>query len=83
MIEITKYSTPGCVNCKILGMKLKPIVEAHKDSCTFVDVDITTQGNPLNISSVPWLVIKRDGEEIFNDHVNNVMDMVKRIQTLL
>lgn len=83
MIEITKYSTPNCMNCKILSMRLKPIIEAHKDNCIFTEVDITTQGNPLNISSVPWVVIKREGEELYNDHVSNVVEMISKIKTLL
>lgn len=83
MIEITKFSTPGCMNCRILGMRLKPIIEAHKDICTYTEVDITTQGNPLNISSVPWVLIKKDGEELYNDHVSNVMEIINNIKKLL
>lgn len=82
MVEIIKFSTPSCMNCKILGMRLKSIVDSHKDKCTFKEVDIT-QGNSLNITSVPWMIIKKDEEEIFNDHVSNVVDIINKIRDLL
>lgn len=83
MITITKYSTPSCMNCKILGMRLKPIVEAHRDKIDYSEVDIVTQGNPLNIQAVPHMVIKKDNEEIFNGHVDNIVEMVNMVKGLV
>lgn len=83
MITITKYSTPTCVNCKILSMRLKPIVESHKDLITFQDFDITSMDNPPNIQAVPHLIVTKDGETKFEGHVNNVVETIKLIQSLL
>lgn len=67
MIELTKYTKPGCRPCAVLTHALNE-VDFDKHGATLVEVNIATLADDeldaLNLSGVPTLVARRNGVEI-------------------
>lgn len=68
--------------CHMLSPRIKQLSEAHPDRLTYEDVDIAAS-NPLGVMGTPHIIIKKDGEEIVNEHVSNPAQMLNKIRELI
>lgn len=66
MINVIKFSRPGCVPCRALSNYLSDINLADLNA-TLTEIDITEQPDVIDryqLSSVPVLVFERNGLEV-------------------
>ena len=82
MLEITLYTSKTCAPCHILSPRIKQLADSNPDKLSYIDVDITTD-NPLNIMGTPHIVIKREGQEIINEHVSNPAQTLNKIKEMI
>lgn len=82
MLDITLYTGKTCMPCHILSPRIKQIADANPDKLTYTDVDVAVS-NPLNIQGTPHIVIKRDGQEIINEHVSNPSQVLAKIREMV
>lgn len=82
MIDVTLYTGKTCMPCHILSPRIKQLAEANPDKLVYEDIDIEVS-NPLNVMGTPHIVIKRDGEEIINEHVSNPAQILNKIKGML
>ena len=69
MITIKEFTSDWCGVCKSIKPVVKTIMEQHKDSVVFEEVNITndtTYAKELNITHLPTFVFfDNDGNEVF------------------
>jgi len=61
MIKILKFTTPSCPLCKQLGKMLSKLSDVLVEEHNALESPLAAQ---YNITTVPTLVILRDGKEI-------------------
>ena len=72
MKEIVMLTQPSCVQCKVIEKRIGPELERHPE-VKFSKVNILEDHtyDYLNIQGTPHLILKQDGEEVFNGHINS------------
>lgn len=85
MVDVILLSQPTCIPCKMLGQKLEKLLENNSDKMTYQKINIFEDHSYdyLNIQSTPHLIVKKDGEEIYNTHITSPISALQFIQNSL
>lgn len=75
MINIKILTSPTCMPCKIFAKKLDQLGIKYEKINALEHPEYGVQGTP-------HVIITKDGEEIKNEHVSNIVEMVNYIKEL-
>lgn len=81
MVEITKFYTPTCVPCKIVGRMLDVLCERLNIELIEIDatIDIESVKNN-NITTVPTIIINKNDELIKLEGMIKQDDIIKHLE---
>lgn len=77
-MKVIELYTPTCMPCKILDKKIQDLLKNHPE----VEYEhLNAIKHPeYNIKGTPHLIVEKDGKEIFNSHVTNIVEAVGFIE---
>lgn len=77
-MKITELYSPTCMPCKILDKRIQDIIKDHPE----VEYNhLNALEHPeYNVQGTPHLIIEKDGTEIYNSHVTNIVEAINLIK---
>lgn len=85
MTKTTLLSQPSCMPCKILGNKLEALQAANPDKLAYTKINILEDHSYdyLGIQGTPHLIVEKDGQEVFNGHVDSPLSSFNYVKGLI
>lgn len=73
MVEIIMLTQPSCMQCKVLERKIQALQTSDGDKFTYRKVNVLEDHSfdYLEIQGTPHLIIRKEGQEIFNGHIGS------------
>lgn len=77
-MKITELYSPTCMPCKILDKRIQDLLKDYPE----------VEYEPLNalehpeftVQGTPHLIVEKDGNEIYNSHVSNIVEALNFIK---